>query len=59
MCVFVSVLSRGFSTKHPGRWDFFSIFFDEASKNKTPDTGGFRKYHALDFVFAAEKTHDQ
>ena len=38
---------------------FFPFFSMRLAKIKTPDTGGFRKYHALDFVSAAEKTHDQ
>ena len=54
--MFVSVLYRGFSTKPPGRWDFFSIFFSmRLAKIKTPEPVGFHKYHALDFVSASEK----
>ena len=50
---------QGFLDKTPREVGFFFPFFSmRLAKIKTPDTGGFRKYHALDFVSAAEKTHD-
>ena len=51
---------QGFLDKTPrGVGFFFRFFSTRLAKIKTPPPGGFRKFHALDFVSAAEITHDQ
>ena len=59
MCVCVCAL-KGFHDKTHREVDFFfQLFSMWLEKINTSDSGGFRKYHALDFVSKTEKTHDQ
>ena len=38
---FQALKTYGFSGKAPGGWGFFSVFFNEGSKNKNPTPWGF------------------
>ena len=50
----------GVSRQNPqGSGIFFRFFSMRLAKIKTPDPGGFRKYHALYFVSGAEKINER